>query len=427
MNVKECVLAAQTNKNSISVVYDALIGAYLLTQPDTMIDWTDYNNIVSFLQNSSQALSTLPDRLTRYSIPLNSGRALFSALLPEDLYYRKGNVFIKDGVLLSGIITKEHLGSTNGSIIQVLMKDYEPQVTFDFITDVYYMMGRFLDIRGFSVGLDDCYLQGKDPEKSIAYEVERAKMLVRSMGWKLDDPLEEERRERQIIAYLNTAKGLGARISRENLSESNAFNIMAKSGGKGSEINIAQITGILGQQFVKGQRMPETLSGGRRCLPYFAEDSIEPEARGFCVNSFLTGLTPAELFFAQAGGREGLMDTAIKTQDTGHLHHKMEKALEDVKVYHDGSVRNAFGMIFQYTYADDGFDAARLETVSTKSGRFTSFINIKRLVGRLNNKYGYASPSEPEVEVPVPVGDTFSSSIQWGEKVPILPVPELKL
>ena len=311
MCVKNNIMNAQNNKNIISVVYDALTASYLLSQPDTFIDPDVFMNITGFIENND--INTLNERLEKYHIPKTSGRALFSAIFPEDFYYRKNDVLITNGVLVSGIITEDHIGSSHGSIIQVLWKDYGQERTVDFLTDIYNIMRDWLDVRGFSIGLDDLFLTGENPEKAIQYEVQRAKMLVQSMGFKLTDPLEEERREKQIIAYLNTAKGLGARISAENLAPGNALNVMAKSGAKGSTFNIAQITGILGQQFVQGQRMPETISGNRRCLAYFPENSLDPAARGFCTNSFLTGLGPAEMFFHQAGGREGLTDTATKS------------------------------------------------------------------------------------------------------------------
>lgn len=402
MNVKNCIMNSQNNKNIIGVVYDALTGSYLLTQPETFIEPGVFMNITTFIENKS-GRDTFKARLKKYGVPETSGRALFSSIFPEDFYYQKGNVLIRDGILVSGIITKDHVGGTHGSIIQVMMKDYGQDTTVDFLTDIYNIIREWLDVRGFSVGLDDCYLTGENPDKLIEYEIQRAKMLVKSMGWKLADPLEEERREKQIIAYLNTAKGLGARISEQNLSEANSFNVMSKSGAKGSTFNIAQITGILGQQFLQGQRMPETLSGGKRTLPYFLENSLDPAARGFVENSFLTGLSPAEMFFHQVGSREGLTDTAIRTAETGHLHHKMVKALEDMRVNNDGSVRNAFGTVFQYTYGEDGFDAAMLEIVNTKTGAFTSFINTKRLAARINARYGYVTPSEPDYEKIIPI------------------------
>ena len=404
MNVKNCIMGAQSNRNIIGVVYDALTGSYLLTQPETFVEKDVFMNITTFLENTS-GHETLRKRLEQYRVPITSGRALFSSILPEDFYYRKGDVLIRDGILVSGVITKDHVGGSHGSIIQVLMKDYGQETTVNFLTDIYNIMREWLDVRGFSVGLDDCFLGGDDPGKMIEKEVQSAKMLVRSMGWKLKDPLEEERREKQIIAYLNTARDLGARISDKNLGTYNAFNVMAKSGAKGSTFNIAQITGIVGQQFLQGQRMPQTISraeGGRSSV-YYPVDTLDPASRGFIENSFLTGLTPAEMFFHQAAGREGLTDTAVKTAETGSMHHRVVKALEDMKVYEDGSVRNAFGVIFEYTYGEDGFNAEMVETVSTKTGQFASFINVQRLAARVNARYGYTTPGEPKIQEIVPI------------------------
>lgn len=246
-----------------------------------------------------------------------------------------------------------------------------------------------MNTHGFSVGLDDCFLTGKDPQKTIKYEIQKIKMMVKSMGTKIDDPLEEERREKQIIAYLDTAKNIGDKISKENLSDDNSFNIMARSGAKGSVKNVAQITGILGQQFNMGARMPENLSGGTRSLPYFPENDLNPEARGFIVNSYLSGLSPAEMFFAFTGAREGLVDTALSTADTGDIGHRLQKLLEDIKVEKDGSVKNTSGNIFQFAYGEDGFNGAMIETVATKTGKFTSFIDLKRVSNRINSKYGF--------------------------------------
>lgn len=384
------IMNAQTNDNIAGVVFDALVASYILSLPDTQVDQQVFMESRMIMENED-SFPTLFERLEKYYVPRNSGKALLSALFPPDFYYEKGNTRIKEGILVSGMIDKSNVGSSpgSGSIIQALYKDYGVERTVEFLSDIYKVGGKFLDSHGFSVGMDDCFLIGEDPEKTIEYEVQKAKMLVKSMGTKVLDPLEEERREKQIRAYLDTAKNFGTKISKDNLSADNAFNIMAKSGAKGSVTNIAQITGILGQQFVMGERMPEALSGGTRSLPYFAENDIDPEARGFVVNSYLSGLRPAELFFALAGGRVGLVDTGIKVAQIGDIHRHITKALEDVKVVTDGSVRNTSGAIYQFAYGEDGFDAAYVETIKTKSGTFTSFINIKRAAGRINSKYGF--------------------------------------
>jgi len=355
------IMNAQTNDNVAGVVFDALTGSYILSLPDTKVDESVFMRLRMNMEDDS-VFSTLNQRLDKYSIPRDSGKALLSSVFPEDFYYKKGETEINEGILVSGTLNKSNIGSSpgSGSIIQALYKDYGVNRTTRFLSEIYWAGSFYLDTHGFSVGMDDCFLIGEDPQKTIEYEVQKAKMLAKSMGTKLLDPLEEERREEQIRAYLDTAKNFGTKISKENLSADNSFNVMAKSGAKGSVTNIAQITGILGQQFLSGERMPETVSGGTRSLVYFPKGDIDPAARGFVTNSYLSGLTPAEMFFAFAGARVGLTDTSTATQVTGFIHHRIIKALEDLKVVSDGSVRNSAEAIYQFAYGEDGFDAAKI-------------------------------------------------------------------
>lgn len=487
----------------IGLVYDSLTGAYILTSGDVRIDPDLYNDCLMMISNVD-SLASLDRRLALAGIPKYSGRALFSSLLPEDFYYQKGQVVIIDGILRNGTINKEHVGPSHGSIIQALYKDYGSNRVVDFLTDAPFIINRWLQQRGFSVGLQDCYLDGNgvsdairqkaeeesgynvvlemernidrimeqqrslpilkrdllsttDPillsrieekinqiereqtylpqlqeELQIAFsqidmdaiaryqtqisgeikkgkeldqkilheEITKAKMAVEALGTRLEDPMEEERRERQVIGHVNIAKSVGERVSKSALAPTNALNIMTLSGTKGSFNNISQITTGLFQQFESGQRMPMTISNGSRCLPYFEKDSLDPEARGFCPSSFRSGLSPAELFFHQAGGREGLMDTAIKTSETGSIHHRIIKALEDIKVAQDGSVRNTVGTVFQLAYGNDGFDAADLEKVKLSDDvSLPSFIDLNRVAGRLNAKYGYVDFKLPTEDV----------------------------
>lgn len=53
-----------------------------------------------------------------------------------------------------------------------------------------------------------------------------------------------------------------------------------------------------------------------------------PEAKGFVENSFYTGLTPTEFFFHTMGGREGLVDTAVKTAETGYMQRRLVKVVK---------------------------------------------------------------------------------------------------
>ena len=382
------IMTGQTNSNIAGVVFDALSGSYILSLPETVVDERVFMEIRMVMEDQS-TFDTLNARLDKYRVPWNSGRALLSSLFPEDFYYNARDTVIREGILISGTLNKDNIGSNDKSIIQAIYKDYGQERTIMFLTDIYRAAGYYLDTHGFSVDMADCFLQGKDPQKTIEYEVQRAKMLVKAMGAPLEDPLEEERREKQIRAYLDTAKNFGAKISKENLADDNSFNIMARSGAKGSVTNISQITGILGQTFAYGERMPLSMSGGTRASPYFRENDLDPTARGLIVNSYLSGLTPAELFFGLAGARQGVVDSTNKVAVVGTIHRQVTKALEDIKVADDGSVRNSVGVIFQYSYAEDNFSADMIEGVKTSSGMFTSFIDLQRTVGRINTKFGF--------------------------------------
>ena len=129
---------------------------------------------------------------------------------------------------------------------------------------------------------------------------------------------------------------------------------MVKSGSKGSNINISQMISCLGQQNVDGKRIPYGFTD--RTLPHYLKYDDSPEGRGFVENSFIRGLTPQEFFFHAMGGREGLIDTAVKTSETGYIQRKLIKAMEDLKVSHDLSVKNASGKIIQFMYGDDGYN-----------------------------------------------------------------------
>merc|ERR1711871_1878401 len=127
----------------------------------------------------------------------------------------------------------------------------------------------------------------------------------------------------------------------------------------GSLINISQMMFCVGQQNVEGKRIPYGFDS--RTLPHFSKYDDSPNARGFVENSYITGLTAPELFFHAMGGRVGLIDTAVKTSQTGYIQRRLIKGLEDLKVEYDMTVRNNKGKIIQFAYGDDNYDTTRVE------------------------------------------------------------------
>jgi DNA-directed RNA polymerase II subunit RPB1 len=173
---------------------------------------------------------------------------------------------------------------------------------------------------------------------------------------------------------------------------------MVTAGSKGSFINISQMAACVGQQNVEGKRIPFGFSG--RTLPHFTKDDYGPESRGFVENSYLRGLTPQEFFFHAMGGREGLIDTAVKTSETGYIQRRLVKAMEDIMVKYDGTVRNSLGDVIQFLYGEDGMDAVWIEEQKLDS------LQMKK--DDFDNRFRYKLDDEnwrPDYLLPVHVDD----------------------
>src|SRR5439155_299954 len=159
-------------------------------------------------------------------------------------------------------------------------------------------------------------------------------------------------------------------VAGKHLGIENSAVIMARSGARGSMLNLSQMAGSIGQQAVRGER----LSRGywNRTLPHFKKGDLGAEAKGFVKSSYKSGLHPTEYFFHAMGGREGLVDTAVRTSRSGYMQRRLINALEDLKVKEDGTVRNTADTII---LADAGFTLEKL--AASKVERLTKFLPKK--------------------------------------------------
>lgn len=144
--------------------------------------------------------------------------------------------------------------------------------------------------------------------------------------------------EASVNKELNEARDKSGTLTFKNLDSYNKIQNMVSAGSKGTNINISQIMACVGQQNVEGKRIPFGFK--LRSLPHFARHNYGPESKGFVSSNYITGLEPTEFYFHAMGGREGLIDTAIKTAETGYIQRRLVKALEDVMVRYDATVRN---------------------------------------------------------------------------------------
>ena len=146
-------------------------------------------------------------------------------------------------------------------------------------------------------------------------------------------------------------------MASQYLGMYNAAVLMARCGARGSMLNLSQMAGLVGQQAVRGERISRGYT--KRTLPHFKRGDLGASAKGFVASSYKNGLSPTEYFFHSMGGREGLVDTAVRTSRSGYMQRRLINALEDLKVASDGTVRNTAGTIVQFQYGEDGVDPCR--------------------------------------------------------------------
>lgn len=351
-NVKYQIIAAKDSNPIIGCVQDSLSGAYMLSM-DENIPYEIASNLLCNTSSTTKQEMSKGEDLT--------GRMVFSHIIPSGInstVKKGGNVIfqIKNGELVDGLLDKSQLSTKKNSIIHYIWDKYGPTHTQHFIDDTQRLVLNYLLNKGLTVGLKDTFIP--DNLTKEIKEIIHTKII--SANHRLtqfendNDKIVPEMGEGIMNMDLNTVSSNVGKMIMDVLDKNNGFNILVSSGAKGSALNVTQIAGCLGQVAIEGQRIKKRVAG--RTLPIFHQNDDTPEARGFVPSSFLDGLKGHEFFFHTMGGREGLIDTAIKTAETGYIQRKCIKFMEDLMVNYEGIIRTANGILVQYLYGESGID-----------------------------------------------------------------------
>ena len=380
MMVPRNIVSPQSNRNVMGIVQDALLGACRMTQRDIFIEKDVMMNAVMWIGRDWDG--TLPCPCIIKPKPLWTGKQLISMILPDINYVGKSKnhpskdpvvfnnfdseVIIHSGQLLCGVLDKNIVGTSGGSVVHIcwLQKGWEE--TRAFMNQCQTVVNYWLVNTSYTVSVSDT-VANKKTMKNIQDTLDLAKKQVRDLigmgvAGKVKiqpgKPLMESF-EASINLVLSGVRTVVGSLSVNSLHKRNAIKGTVMSGSKGSALNISQIIACVGQQEVGGGRISYGFRS--RTLPHFHKDSLGAESRGFVENSYLRGLTPAEMYFHAMGGRVGLIDTAVKTSETGYIQRRLVKAMETVMARYDGTVRNSRGSIMQFLYGEDGIDGQRVE------------------------------------------------------------------
>jgi len=387
------IISHQSSKANIVIVQDALLGAYLMTHSDSKPLSRDV--FFQIAQSIDVNLTDMFYKIDKYRQLKNitdttyyDGKMLFSLLFPHDFFLRDMNkldsyepeMVIEEGILLKGAIGKSNLSSSSKSFITIFFQEYSERRSMKFLNEVQFLCNAFLLYYGFSIGIDDCKVTKKE---EIEMNISKAFLKAKSIEEHTQD---EKIRELYVQHALSGARDTGMAIAKNALEKDNHFLKCIISGAKGDYFNIAQITGLLGQQNLDGSRIQPLLSNYSRTLPHYPlekddySDDMRYESAGFIRSSFIQGLNPREYFFHAMTGRSGITDTAMKTATSGYIQRRMIKIAEDVQVKYDGTVRNSASSIIQFAYGENFLDPT--QTLFNKDQ--ASPCDISRIIQKIN-------------------------------------------
>jgi len=324
-------------------------------------------------------------------------------------------ILIRDGELLRGVLDKAALGDSSFSMVHGVYEAYGPTKAGLLLNALGRLFTCYLQhYAGHSCRMEDLVLKTETEaerrrliQRAYNRGARAAKAWAESDGGKIEiasvkedeegplKPVEEAAANAKIAKLLTGTEGAASFAALDGYMQSqlnplaselikvclpdglevpfpdNTFSLMVNTGAKGSMVNQSQVSVALGQQALEGRRVPRLASG--RTLPSFAPYDCSPRADGFILDRYLTGIRPQEYYFHCMAGREGLVDTAVKTSRSGYLQRCLVKHLEELKVEYDFTVRNGEGEVIQFLYGEDGLDptkSAFLDDTSTKTYQF---------------------------------------------------------
>lgn len=373
------IVSSENSEPMIGIKEDPLMGIYKMTDYDTKINRKNFQNLLMYHE-------AYDGKLPEPEFPKGkdndqdywSGRQLISLILPRISVSRdtkpmlgkpieeNNKIVIRDGKLYTGQLNNTLIGAKAGALHHMVYLDYTPEDSKNLLDRFNRIGNGWLLNNGFSIGAKsfECPKDAKEPIKKIledTYSKVQEKINLVSKGM-LEAQLGKTSNEQLEEEVFNILQNSGTEVITAivpSLKRPNSLLDCLNSGSKGKPDNVQQIMGVIGQIALNGGRIPFNYID--RCLPHYQKYDISPAAKGYVANSFMNGMEATEFFFSQVGGREGIIDTAVKTADTGYIQRKLMKGMEDQKVHYDNTVRNINGQIVQFLYGDDGLDPRYIE------------------------------------------------------------------
>jgi DNA-directed RNA polymerase subunit beta' len=280
----------------LHIEQDIVLGCYYLTYEkpgvttDVVTPVTNIDEAIMALESGKLKLqSRVRTNFRGQKLETTVGRLLFNSIFPEDFAFQ------------NEAMTKKHLTAVMGRVFAqygadttALVADELKRLGFSYATfaGISTGMDDYIDLEG----LDELILEGEEKasavsdqyEQGLITEEERYRLTVNT--WR---EIDEKAQAKLVEAYQGTDTGIS---------------IAMISGARGSTSQIKQVSGMKG----------------------LVVDAVGREVELPIRNNYKKGLTPIEYFVDTRGSRKGLIDTALRTADSGYLTRRMVDVAQDV-------------------------------------------------------------------------------------------------
>jgi DNA-directed RNA polymerase II subunit RPB1 len=360
------IVCSQSSKPLVGCTQDSLLGCYLLSK--NILSEIDYMDIIYKIGLEEYDGGTFTLVARGHQRRLVPGTRILTDILNhlkvEIKRYEPNEKFLLlDNEVMYGVLDKSLMGAAEDSLVHIIYLKAGHKVAGDFIHLMQKAATAFLDIHGFSVGISDCLIDHEEINfDNLERHLEKSHMASGGR-WTYRD-------EDNLCGALGELTKLAP---PHNVGENRLLD-MINSGSKGSLLNFNQITRVVGQQTEANGRVDRRFNNGARTLPHYTKWDPGAESRGLVKNSFIKGLSPQEFFFHAMGGRIGILDTVLKTSETGAQYRRMVKTLEPLVVKDVGGgqrvvYNNVNGNVVQFNYGEDGYDGTFLKRMKDPSHR----------------------------------------------------------
>ena len=258
MGVTKQIVSPQANAPIIGCIQDVLLGAWRLTSQNTFLEQGRFFDLTMEVHFADRPVPEPAIYDLRGDRPrkLFTGAQTMSYLLPP-ITYSSGNdpfggdTIIEDGEFMSGRLNKKALGKSAGGIVHLTTLDVGPKRAMEFLSDIQRLVCVYMQGTGETIGLGDCLVDAATHDKIH----QAVTGIVDAVKREFPHGPKNESEEMSVTRTLNSALDEAGQIVLKAMDRDNGFKACVDSGSKGSKINLAQVSGCVGQVCVTGKRI----------------------------------------------------------------------------------------------------------------------------------------------------------------------------